>query len=305
MIVRDEHHDVVDAAVALDVALHGGRVRVRPGSERAGVGVRVEADPAAARPWWGGPAAVLARIEEHLTGGAGDDPDRARRAVDATTVEWDADAGRLRVHAPDDRTLRTVGLSVVLTVGAGTEIAALSVRAGAADVRTDGPVGRAEIETTGDVEVVETTAASSVRCGAGDVRVGTNRARLQVRGGAGRVCVDRVLGPLEVTTGAGSVRLGEVHADVAVRMAGGDVEVAEAVGGDLELSTGAGSVRVGVRPGVDARVDLRSTVGRASSELPVHTERVGPAGIRASTPDPVHLRARSAAGDVTVCAAPA
>lgn len=304
--------------MTFDVALHSGRVRVRRDADHehvdggdvgGGVGVRVEADPSlSAASWWGGVAGLLWRVEEHLGGEALDETERARRAVEATTVTWDADTHTLRVAAPDERTLRSVPLTVTLTAPV---VPTLRVRAGAASVQATEPVDEVEIETTGEVDLAETGGRASVRCGAGDIRIGTVRKHLRVHGGAGRIGIDRVLGPIDVHTGAGSVRLGTVHADVAVRLAGGDVEVREAVGGDLELSTGAGSVRVGVRPGVDARLDLRSAVGRARSELPVHADRVGAGETGAAGRDcagssdtgvagPVRLRARSGAGDVTV-----
>lgn len=297
---REEHHGDAgsgpDVAVALDVTLTAGSVRVR-GKEGRGVTVVVEADPdTGGAPGWGGVAGLLGRVEEQLTGATLDPGERARRAVEATTVTWDDEARELRVAAPGDRALRSVPLAVTVLAG---EVGALRVRAGAAAVRGAIPVGEVDVEGTGTVDLLETRGRASVRCGAGDVRIGTARAALRVRGGAGEVAVERAHGPVEVVAGAGRVRLGEVHADVAVRLAGGDVTVDDAVGGDLDLSTGAGSVRVGVRPGVDARLDLHTAAGRARSELEVHADRP-PRAVGDAPGDPVRLRARSTAGDVLV-----
>lgn len=298
MSTRDEHHGATGdvTAVSLDVTLHAGCVRVH-GGDQPGVRVRIEADPSPGAPWWGGVAGVVGRVEEYLTGEGPDPAERARRAVAATVVTWD-EAGVLRVVAPEDRSLRSVPLTVTV---AAAEIAALRVRAGAAEVRADVAVGEVDIEGTGAVDLVETRGRAGVRCGAAAVRVGTTRGALRVRGGAGEVAVDHVLGAVEVVAGAGRVRLGEVRGDVAVRLAGGEVAVADVVSGDLELTTGAGRIDVGVRAGVDARLDLRTLTGRARSELPVHAARVGAADRPAG--DPVRVRARSNAGDVVVRAA--
>ncbi|HSK59325.1 MAG TPA: hypothetical protein VK935_09760, partial [Actinomycetospora sp.] len=86
------------------------------------------------------------------------------------------------------------------------------------------------------------------------------------------------------------------------RAAAGDVEVADAVAGDLEIGTGVGTVWVGVHSGVDARVELRATVGRVHSELPVHRERP-PGSEGAGGHRPLPVRARPGAGDVTVAPA--
>ncbi len=162
------------------------------------------------------------------------------------------------------------------------ESSAVRVRAGAAEVTIRGRAGDVAVHATGGVSLDRVDG------------------RLRVAGGAGRVDVARVLGPAEITTGAGRVRLGEVAADTAVRAAAGDLEVADAVAGDLDLTTGAGSLRVGIRHGVDARVDLHATAGRATSDLPVAAHPASGAATGSEERPALRVRGRTAAGSVTV-----
>ena len=281
----------------LDLALDAGTVRVHLAADDGLAGatdtvrVRVEADPDAPPGWLRGLSGLLG-----LLGDGGFSPaERAEAAVAATTLDWDADARRFTVRGPRDWSLRGVPLTVTVRAPADS---ALRVRAGAARVSVEGRAGEVSMRGTGEVSLDEVTGRTELRCGAGEIRVGRLGAPLRMSGGAGGVRVDHVLAPAEITTGAGRVRLGEVRADVAVRAAAGDVEVADAVAGEVEISTGVGSLRVGVHPGVDAQVRLDATVGRVRSELPVRTERP-------EHPDggPLSVRARTAAGDVTVTAA--
>jgi len=300
----------------LDVALDAGTVRVHlaaiaDGADGDTVRARLEVDPDAPPGWLQGlhGLAGLAGLSGLLGllgggregGGAPATPEeRAAQAVAATTLDWDADARRLTVRGPRDLGLRGVPLALTVRAPAGTDV---QLRAGAARVVVEGPAGEVAVRGTGAVTLDEVTGRADLRCGAGEVRIGRLRGPLELRGGAGGVRIDRVLAPAEITTGAGRIRLGEVHADVAVRAAAGDVEVADAVAGDLEIGTGVGTLWVGVHPGVDARVELRAAAGRVHSELPVQRERPGPAGGAGADARPLHVRARTGAGDVTVAPA--
>lgn len=267
-----------DGPVEVDVALDVGRVEIDLGPVAAGdhpVHVRVEA-VAGGPGLLGGLAAVLGRLGDGLTGTRLED--RTATALAATTVTWDAGTRRLEVRGPRELALRSVALLVTVRAPASSGV---RVRAGAAEVSVRGRAGDVAVHATGDVSLDRVDG------------------RLRVAGGAGRVGVGHVLGPAEITTGAGRVRLGEVAADTAVRAAAGDLEIADAVAGDVELTTGAGALRVGIRSGVDARVDLHATVGRATSDLPV-----SPTGPGSPASDPVlRVRGRTAAGDITVARA--
>jgi hypothetical protein len=291
----------------LDLAIDAGSVRVHLAepTDTTTVRARVELDPDAPAGWLQGLQALagLAGVSGLLgllggsERGVSSPEERAEAAVAATTLDWDADARRLTVRGPRDLALRGVPLAVTVRAPEGSEVA---VRAGAARVVVEGSAAEVSVRGTGEVTLDEVTGRADLRCGAGEVHVRRLGGPLTLKGGAGGVRLDRVLAPVEITTGAGRIRLGEVHADVAVRAAAGDVEVADAVAGDLEIGTGVGTVWVGVHPGVDARVELRAAAGRVHSELPVHRERPaeGTGGGR-----PLHVRARTGAGDVTVAPA--
>ncbi|WP_433787293.1 DUF4097 family beta strand repeat-containing protein [Actinomycetospora sp. CA-101289] len=298
----------------LDLALDAGSVRVHLAEQAADitdtttVRARVELDPDAPPGWLQGlqglvGLAGMSGLLGLLGGserGASSPEERAEAAVAATTLDWDADARRLTVRGPGDLALRGVPLAITVRAPEGSEV---TVRAGAARVVVEGSAAEVAVRGTGEVTLDEVTRRADLRCGAGEVHVRTLGGRLTLKGGAGGVRLDRVLAPVEITTGAGRIRLGEVRADVAVRAAAGDVEVADAVSGDLEIGTGVGTVWVGVHPGVDARVELRTAVGRVHSELPVHESRPAGDATEGTGDRPLHVRARTGAGDVTVAPA--
>ena len=76
-------------------------------------------------------------------------------------------------------------------------------------------------------------------------------------------------GPSSVVTGSGSVWLGQLRGDALVRSGSGDLSITDAVSGQAELITGSGELRVSLRAGTTAEVDLTSSTGTASSDLPV------------------------------------
>lgn len=280
--------------VTVDLAIDAGTVRVHLDPEPgASVGARVEADPDTPPAWLRGLSGLLGFL------GADRAPtspeERAAAAVEATTLDWDADARRLVVRGPSDLALR--GIPLAVTVRAPRD-SSLRLRAGAARLAVEGRADEVSVHGTGEIRLDEVTGRTELRCGAGEVRIARLGGPLRMTGGAGGVRVDHVLAPAEIQTGAGRIRLGEVHADVAVRAAAGDVQIADAVAGELELGTGVGSLRVGVHAGVDAQVALHAAVGRVRSELPVRTDRPeAPAGGQLT------VRARTGAGDITVATA--
>ncbi|MFC5141386.1 DUF4097 domain-containing protein [Actinomycetospora rhizophila] len=285
--------------VTLDLAIDAGTVRVHldPDATATTVGVRVEPDPDAPPGWLRGLSGLLGLL------GADRAPtspeERAAAAVDATTLEWDAEPRRLTVRGPGDLALRGVPLAVTVRAPRGTT---LRLRAGAARLRVEGRADEVSVHGTGEIHLDDVAGRTELRCGAGEVRIGRLEGPLRMHGGAGGVRVDHVLAPAEIRTGAGRIRLGEVHADVAVRAAAGDVRVADAVAGELELGTGVGSLWVGVHAGVDAKVTLHAAVGRVRSELPVRADR--PDGSASGgTAGTLSVRARTGAGDVTVATA--
>ncbi|GAA4908586.1 hypothetical protein EV188_101930 [Actinomycetospora succinea] len=280
--------------VTLDLAIDAGTVRVHldPGPD-ASVGLRLEADPDAPPGWLRGISGLLGFLGADRTPTTPEE--RAAAAVAATTLGWDADARRLVVRGPGDLALRGIPLAVTVRAPRGSS---LRLRAGAARIRVEGRADEVSVHGTGEIRLDEVAGRTELRCGAGEVRIGRLEGPLRMTGGAGGVRVDHVLAPAEITTGAGRIRLGEVHADVAVRAAAGDVRVADAVSGELELGTGVGSLWVGVHAGVDAKVALHAAVGHVRTDLPVRTERPeAPAG------EPLSVRARTGAGDVTVATA--
>lgn len=145
--------------------------------------------------------------------------------------------------------------------------------------------------------------------GTSEVRVGTVDGELRVRSGAGPVEADRVSGALTVKSGACDLRVGAVGASaelafgtgsVTIDHAGGPVRVRSGNGSvelggvrdDVDVVTGAGSLTLALDPGVQAKLDVVTGMGRLHSDLPVSK---APSAGRAVT-----IRARTGKGDVLI-----
>ena len=266
--------------VELDLSNTLGPVRVRL-AETATTRVEVRHDPAsAALDWRGGLTGLLSWVsgqfgESSGLGGTverlGTERLRAARevpvaeAVQATRVELTGN--RLAVRTPSTAPLRAVPLAVVITAPQDSQ---LTVRTGSGAVEVRGRSGRVQIQAgSGEVSVESVTGQAVARTGSGPLRLGEVRGGVQARSGSGDVEIAAVDGPSSVVTGSGSVWLGQLRGDALVRSGSGDLSITDAVSGQAELITGSGELRVSLRAGTTAEVDLTSSTGTASSDLPV------------------------------------
>jgi Putative adhesin len=286
--------------VDISVELDSGRLDIqleKGAGGPGGVTVQVRADPTGQPPWTAGIAGLLNWLGEQS--GSTRPGELAAEAVRRTVIDFTGQ--RLTVRSPRDFPLRTVPLTIQLTVPSHSSITA---RSGSADITIDGVAGRLDTSTgSGQVRAQPCTGETDVRTGSGDVRLGSVLGRLWVRTGSGKVEVISIGnaagdgGRGTVHTGSGDIRLGAVTHDVSARTGSGDVTVVDALSGGLELATGSGQLRVGIHSGVRAELDIRSGSGRARSDLPV-------GGPPAEGDIPLRVRARTGSGDALVTAAP-
>ncbi|MEU5693938.1 DUF4097 family beta strand repeat-containing protein [Actinosynnema sp. NPDC020468] len=249
--------------VEIDLALFAGRVHVHLVDE-PGVHVELKHEPSAGESWTAGLNGILSWVNDQFGGARGQQAGTGDAVRDAL-VEFEEN--RLVVHSSKALPLRAVPLSVVVRAPSGSTVIA---KAGAADVTVTGAAARLEIQTgTGDVTADRAEAASRVDSGSGKLRLGPMLGGLRAKTGSGDIEVSSVGGNTVLYTGTGDVWLGAVQHDVQVRTGSGDVTLADAAAGRVQLGTGSGDVRIGVRPGVAARIDLRSSTGKARSELDV------------------------------------
>lgn len=241
--------------------------------------VEIRHDPdAGGFDWRGGLNGLLSWVGEQfgetgfrtsaVFGEAGAPSEPIAEAVRQTRVELTGN--RLVVQPPSTAPLRSVPLAIRVQA---PEDSQLGLRTSSAEVTTSGRASRVQIQSgNGALSVEHAAGSASVRTGSGRIKLGTMDAEAQVRSGSGDVEVESITAPSSVVTGSGTVWLGAVSGDVLVRSGSGDITVADAVAGDTELITGSGQLRVSLHKGVTAEIDLTSSTGTVTSDLPVSEE---------------------------------
>jgi hypothetical protein len=282
-LVRTQDFDT-PSPIELDIGNSVGSIEIKL-TDTATTHVEVRHDPASGYlDWRGGLSGLLNWVSEQFgeagiktvlndRGNAERDKDRTAREPIAEAVRQtriDLTGSRLAVRTPSTAPFRTVPLSITVQAPSDSQV---GVRTGSGEVKITGTTNRLQIQSgAGAVSVERAAGSATVRTGSGQLRLGGMTAGVQARSGSGDVEIASIEGPSSVVTGSGNVWLGAVAGDVLVRSGSGDVTVADAASGQTELITGSGELQVSVRRGVSAEVDLTSSTGVASSDLPVAEE---------------------------------
>lgn len=220
------------------------------------------------------------------------DSAEARELAERTTAELTDSGRRLAVEVPDRRGLffKSARVAVRVTVPTGCEVTA---RVASGEISCVGRfAAAATYAASGNASVDEVDGDVTMHTASGTARLGSG-GRVDVHTASGNVEVGHATGDVTVHSASADVRVGVAEASVRVRTASGKVNVGEARGGTISLRAASGDLRVGVRSGVVARLDLRTTSGRVRSELPV--EDTAPSGGA-----PLEINARTTSGDVLV-----
>lgn len=158
------------------------------------------------------------------------DPDKGRDVKLASQTTAEFSDGTLRVTAPAaNRILGSSGaVEVTIQLPAGSRVEA---KAASADFTTDGQLGDVTFDSS-----------------QGPVSVGhAATARL--------------------STVDGDITVGRLDGDSEIRTVRGDIQVAEAAGGNVLLRTETGAITVGAAEGVSASLDAGTTLGRIRNTL--------------------------------------
>jgi DUF4097 and DUF4098 domain-containing protein YvlB len=182
--------------------------------------------------------------------------------------------------------------------------------AGMGDFRVDGRLGDTHIRSgAGDVRL-DHTASADVVSGAG--RLSLNRADgrvrvitagemslgavdgdLELKNNVGETWVGEVTGTARVKSAAGDITVDRAHGSITAKTATGNIEVGEVGSGTIVLETAAGGLDIGVREGVAAWLDAKTSFGRVLN-------LIGEARRPDSAEETVEIRARTAFGDISI-----
>jgi hypothetical protein len=242
--------------------------------------------------------------------------DRSRRhdieAAEKTMV--DLISGGILVKGPKSRDrFNLIGAGRAGSVDVTVELPSGSPfrgDAGMGDFRADGPLGDTHIRSgAGDVRL-DRTASADVVSGAG--RLSLNRADgrvrvvtagemslgaidgdLELKNQSGKTWVGEVTGAARVKSANGDIIVDRAHGPITVKTANGDIHVGEVGSGSIVLETAAGGIDIGIRNGVAAWLDARTSYGRVLN-------LIGEATHPDSADDTVEIRARTAFGDISI-----
>jgi DUF4097 and DUF4098 domain-containing protein YvlB len=209
----------------------------------------------------------------------------------ADEFEVSAVGDMIVVRHPSRWTMRGRSCRLVLTVPAGSDVAAETA---SAEVRMSGTFGAVRVRTaSGDIAVGDSLRLE-LSTASGDITIGSVLADARLTAISGDCTAQTVGGRLEATLTSGDLRVERCNGDVHVASTSGSARIAHCGGGDIELRSMSGDLRVGLPSGIRVAADLSTISGKASLPEPA------PAG---SSPDqrrPVRLRLKTVSGDLRV-----
>lgn len=275
-LLRRQDFDT-ESPIELDITNSFGRIDIEL-AETDLTQVEIGHDPEAGSfDWREGFAGLLNWVSERfseagVTSGASSGEHRAKdptaEAVRQTVIDFTG--SRLVVRPPKSAQLRSVPLSIKVRAPQESHI---ELRSESAPVNITGPACRVKIHSgSGVVSLDQSSGKSTVLSRSAALRLGAMSAGVDARSGSGDIEIVSIGAASSLGSSTGNIWLGELGGDVLLRTGSGDVTVADAAVGDAELITGSGALRVSVRQGVAAEVDLTSSTGTASSDLPVADE---------------------------------
>jgi DUF4097 and DUF4098 domain-containing protein YvlB len=171
----------------------------------------------------------------------------------------------------------------------------LVVRAGSADVRTEGSLGGVDLKSaSGDIslELVRSLHADTA---SGDVHVLEVEESAEVRTASGDAAFRRCGGRLVAHLVSGDLDVGEAARGLEVKTVSGNVRVRAVSGGPMRVHSVSGDVELGVASGQRLYVDASSVSGAMRSELAL--DDTPPSGAEGAVHE---LRVRTVSGDLQI-----
>lgn len=207
--------------------------------------------------------------------------------------------GRLLVRAPKSgwrqwtplgRGSGSIDVQIELPLGSSVfgggmaSVAGLRCTGRIGDCRYRTGLGEIRIDQAGSVEL---------KTGARDVRITSVDGTAVVRNSHGDTWIGEVGGDVHVKAANGSISIDLAHAGVTAKTANGDIHLGEVERGTVVAQSARGSLDVGVRDGVAAWLDVKTSFGRVRNDLEA-AERPAP------REDAVEIHARTSFGDITI-----
>ena len=97
---------------------------------------------------------------------------------------------------------------------------------------------------------------------AGEMSLGEVDGILELKNQTGKTWIGEVTGPARIKSANGDITVDRAHDSIVVKTANGDIRVGEVGGGPVVLETAAGAIDIGLRSGVAAWLDARTSYGR-------------------------------------------
>jgi DUF4097 and DUF4098 domain-containing protein YvlB len=127
---------------------------------------------------------------------------------------------------------------------------------------------------------------------AGEMSLGEVDGILELKNQTGKTWIGEVTGPARIKSANGDITVDRAHDSIVVKTANGDIRVGEVGGGPVVLETAAGAIDIGLRSGVAAWLDARTSYGRVLNLM----EGVDPDVAEGK----VEIRARTSFGDISI-----
>jgi DUF4097 and DUF4098 domain-containing protein YvlB len=190
------------------------------------------------------------------------------------------------------------GSRIEATTGLGDlrcegELGEVRCRSGMGDIRLDHTGPLQATSGYGDVVVDRVDGDARLKTGSGELRVGAVHGAATIKNGNGETSVGVAAGELQIRSANGSITVGTARDSVTARTANGDIRIGDVRHGRVVMETAAGELEVGIHQGTAAWLDLNTRYGSVRNGL---EDTSGPEGAE----DTVEIRARTAAGDITV-----
>ncbi len=188
---------------------------------------------------------------------------------------------------------RLDGEAGVATLTCTGRVGELRYKTGAGAIRLD-ETGPVRVRTgAGDISVERATGSAEIATGSGTVEVGDVDGPVTVKNSNGDTWIGDVAGGLRANAANGRIAVDRPLTTVFAKTANGDILLGTVARGEVSAETAFGKVDIGVRDGVPAWLELKTSFGKVRNELE-----------EADQPQPgeeaVEIHARTGYGDITI-----
>lgn len=146
----------------------------------------------------------------------------------------------------------------------------VTVEGGATDLSVHGRLLAASfLSGSGDATLDTVDDQVDVKVASGSLRAGVVDGMVTFHSASGTLQAEACRGGLVARAASGNLVVGEAGGDLRLTTLSGDVRLGAVGPGTVSANATSGDVSIGVVPGIDLYLDLSSTAGSASSDLPL------------------------------------